>query len=398
MNRTDWRKNILIFKIDSVLNWFYVPIGTWVLIWTKTLSYSQIGLAMSISLIWSTLLELPSGALADMIGRKKTIILGRFILFLSYILLFFRHDFWGFVIWNMLYQTDGAFNSGAQSALLYDSLLENNQEKKWYKKTEANTFMYCTLGMMIASIISGYLFKIEVMLPYTVMIGVTGIGLLISLFYQEPSIDTEKWSFKNYVRQNYLGAKHIFENQKIRAVSIFSIAVGYITYTKLWYLYEPRLSEGGFDPGLLSTLVAGTYLIRAVGTRIVDFVDKHIKKQKIPLWFAVIQTIGSGLSFFTGKFGAISSVYLGKFSDGFRQPTVLALQNEQIISKYRATSLSALSLITNLLVSVAGIGIGVMTEKLGASVSMGMLVVAGLLVVMPSALNLSKQIISDNDD
>ncbi len=394
MNRiTNWKKNIVVFKIDSVLNWFYVPIGTWVLIWTQSLTYSQIGLAMSISLFWSTLLELPSGALADMIGRKKTIILGRLILFLSYILLFFKHDFLGFVIWNMLYQTDAALNSGAQSALLYDSLLENKQEKKWYKKTEADTFMYCTLGMVVASIVSGYLFKIDVMLPYTVMIGVTGMGLIASLFYQEPSIDSEKWSFKGYIRQNYLGVKHIFENKKIRAVSIFSIAVGYITYTKLWYLYEPRLSQGGFDPRILSTLVAGGYLVRAIGTRTVDLMDKFFSKKQVPVVFSIIQTVSSGFSFVGNKFGAIGSVYLGKFSDGFRQPTVLALQNEQIKSQYRATSLSALSLITNLLVSLVGIGIGTATESLGVPISMGLLTIIGLLVVIPSSVNLSNKIV-----
>ena len=392
MKKTDWKKNILVFKIDSILNWFYVPIGTWVLIWTQRLTYGQIGLAMSIGLLWSTILELPSGALADMIGRKKTILLGRLVLFLSYIILFFKHDFWGFVIWNTLYQTDAAFNSGAQSALLYDSLLENKQEKKWYKKTESDTFMYCTLGMMIASIISGHLFKIETMLPYTVMIGVTGLGLLASLFYQEPTIDSEKWSIGGYFRQNYLGIKHIFENRKVRAVSIFSIAVGYITYTKLWYLYEPRISQGGFDPRLLSTLVAGGYLIRAIGTRTVGLMDKYLTKKQIPVLFSIVQTISSGLSFVGGKFGAIGSVYLGKFSDGFRQPTVLALQNEEIKSKYRATSLSALSLITNLLVSLIGVGIGISTEKLGVPISMGLLTIIGLLVIVPSAINLSREI------
>ncbi|OGG02575.1 hypothetical protein A2Z33_02180 [Candidatus Gottesmanbacteria bacterium RBG_16_52_11] len=68
---SDWRRNIRVYLIDSVLQWFYVPIGVWVIIWRNYLSFTQIGIVTGIGLLVSILLELPTGALADMIGRKK---------------------------------------------------------------------------------------------------------------------------------------------------------------------------------------------------------------------------------------------------------------------------------------------------------------------------------------
>jgi MFS family permease len=386
--KTDWRRNVLVYKIDSALNWFYVPIGVWVLVWGRFLSFSQIGTSMAISLFWSTLLELPSGALADMIGRKKTVMLGRLVLFLGYILLFFRHDFWGFLIWQIAYQTDGAFTSGANSALIYDSLLENGETEKQYKKVEADTYMYNTIGMAIGSILGGFLFKLAPMAPYNFMILVTGLGLVASSKYEEPKTDSEKWTVKAYLTQNLEGLKHVFRNEKIRKLSLFSIAISVISYTGVWYLYEPRLAAGGFDPRILAILVSGTYVVRALGTRVIPWVDKNIGVKNSPLLLAVCQTLGSALSLVGGRVGAIGSVYFRKITDGYRQPSLVAWQNDLIESKYRATSLSALSLITNLILAGMGPFIGQGIDRLGAPTTMGLFSIAGVLIIIPLAVSL----------
>lgn len=328
---------------------------------------------MGISLLAGVICELPSGALADMIGRKKTVVLGRLILFLGYVWLFFRHDFVGFLIWQIAYQIDGAFTSGANSALLYDSLKENGQVEKHYKKVEADTFMYNTIGMAVGGVLGGLLYEITLMGPYNFMILVTGLGLAASCFYQEPTIEKIGWSFGGYLKQNYDGFMHIFSNKKIKAVSLFSIAVSVVTYTGLWYLYEPRLTAGGFDPKILAILISGTYAIRAVGTRF----------NPTPLLMAISQTAGTALSFAGGKFGAVSSVYFRKFVDGCRQPSLIAWQNDQIESRYRATSLSAISLLTNLIVGAVGPLLGMGIDRLGAEITLGMWAIFGVLVVIP---------------
>lgn len=387
---TDWKKNILTYKVDSVINWFYVPIGVWVLVWTQFLDFTKISLSMGVALFWSTLLELPSGALADMIGRKKTVVLGRLILFLGYIFLFFRHDFWGLLIWQMAYQTDGAFTSGANSALLYDSLKENGQVEKHYKKTEADAYMFNTIGMAIAAIIGGFLFKITPMAPYTFMIFISGMGLFASTFYQEPKIVSMKFNIKNYLKQNIDGFKHVFSNKHIKAVSFYSIAINLVAYLGIWYLYEPRLALGNFDPRIFAALVSGTYIIRALGTKLIPLVDKLIDKSKTPVFMAIFQTFGSALSLLGGKFGAVACVYSRKMSDGYRQPTLIALQNDQIASEYRATSLSALSLMTNLLLALLGFWVGMGIDKFGADKIITLCAVFGILVATPLAINLSK--------
>lgn len=397
-SKTDWQKNISVFKINSFFNWFQVAIGVWVLIWTKYLDFTQIAAIYSISLIWSTLLELPTGALADMIGRKKTVIIGRVINVIANIVYLFANNFPLFLIGNMLYQTNWAFESGAQSALLYDSLKENNQEKKLYKKTETDTFFYCTVGMVFASVLGGFLYKYGVHMAYAACVVASIISLIITLFFQEPALDSKKFTLKNYLQQNLDGVKHIFENKMIRSISFFSFIITFITYAALWYLYEPRLAVAGFNPELMGLLVAGTYIIRAIGTKLVPVLDKKLKKSQIPIFLAILQSIGSFLSFIPGKIGAITSVYSRKFADGFRNPIVATLQNEQIESKYRATSLSAISLFTNLLIGLAGPIIGLLNDRYGPSVTLGIFGFIGIIVCLPLAVNLSNMIKKYNYD
>jgi len=393
MNKlTNWQKNIWVFKWNSVFTWFQAFVGVWVLIWTKYLNFSQIGLIYSIGLFLSVLLELPSGALADMIGRKKTVLLGRLLQITSYIVFSFANNFWMFLIAQALYQANWAFESGAQSALLFDSLKENGKEEKYYKKTETDTFFLCTIGMVIGTSIGGFLYKYGIHLPFVICIFTSIIAFIIAIFFQEPTIDSEKFTLKNYVKQNVEGTKHIFESKKIRAVTFFSLIVTFITYTGLWYLYEPRLAEGGFDARFMGLLVAGTYLIRAIGIKLIPVLDKTFKSNKIPYFLVGFQVIGSFSSFIQGRVGAIASVYSRKFLDGFRRPILYTLQNENIISKYRATSLSAVALLENVFIASAGPIIGIMIDKYSASFTLGLFGFIGLLIGLPLAFNLSKKI------
>ncbi len=387
-----WKRNVLVYKIDSIINWFFIPIGTYILIWSSdlNLSFSKIAFAISTGLFLSVILELPSGALADLFGRRTVIIIGRATLVLAYVIFFLQRNYIGVLIHQLLYYVDASSNSGAQSALLYDSLKENGLEKKLYQKVEADTFLLCTIGMAIASILGGYLYKINPYLPFSIMIPMTLIGLITATFYIEPKLDTQKYSLKDYVNQNIEGAKHIFRNGLVKWVSIFSIISTVITYVSLWYLYEARITNSFSDSGTIAWIVAGTYIVRAIGTRFVGKFEKLFKAKGSPIALILFQSLGSFLSFFKNSFGAISSVYFRKFSDGFRTPIVLNMQNEQIESKYRATALSAVSLIGNLAMIPLGYLAGVGIEKFGVENTLGFVGILSLLIGMPVAIKLSR--------
>ena len=85
-------KKYYFYKIFSVM-FFFVPIL--VLFWQDNgLSLTQIMLLQSGYSILTLLLEIPSGYYADLVGRRKAIIISSFFLVLSVIIYGFSTNFW----------------------------------------------------------------------------------------------------------------------------------------------------------------------------------------------------------------------------------------------------------------------------------------------------------------
>ena len=80
-----------------------------------------------------SLLEIPSGYAADIIGRRKTLILGCILAFLGFSIFSVSYDFWWFLIAEILLGFGNSFISGADTALMYDSLLEAKAEDQFLK-------------------------------------------------------------------------------------------------------------------------------------------------------------------------------------------------------------------------------------------------------------------------
>jgi len=79
------RLNITLTYINSFLLSLIFFIPVWYAFETQYASPATLGLIYAISHLLTVVLELPTGALADLIGRKKTIFLGLFLYGLSWI-------------------------------------------------------------------------------------------------------------------------------------------------------------------------------------------------------------------------------------------------------------------------------------------------------------------------
>lgn len=73
-------RNIKLIYILSILynSWFWI--GIWVLYYLRYTSYAGIGLLESVMIFTSTTTEIPTGAIADLLGRKKTLTMSLWVL------------------------------------------------------------------------------------------------------------------------------------------------------------------------------------------------------------------------------------------------------------------------------------------------------------------------------
>lgn len=114
-----------VYFLVTGLRWLAVglvlPISV-LFIQSRGMNLMQLGLIMGAYSVTIVLLELPTGGLADAIGRKKVALLAHTINILASLIIFFSFSFWGFLAGMVLMGMARALNSGALDAWYIDSL------------------------------------------------------------------------------------------------------------------------------------------------------------------------------------------------------------------------------------------------------------------------------------
>ncbi len=114
-----------VYFLVLALNWLAValPLPIFVLFMqARGTGLMQVGIIMGVYSVTIVLLELPTGGLADAVGRKKVAFLANTINIVAGVVILFSFSFWGFLTGMILMGAARALNSGALDAWYIDSL------------------------------------------------------------------------------------------------------------------------------------------------------------------------------------------------------------------------------------------------------------------------------------
>lgn len=116
-----------VYFLVTVLFWMSVaiPLPIFILlVQARGASLVEIGLVMGIYSLTVVLLEVPTGGLADSVGRKRVALIAYVFSLMSSVVLFFAFSFSAFLITSILSGIARALSSGALDAWFIDSLQE----------------------------------------------------------------------------------------------------------------------------------------------------------------------------------------------------------------------------------------------------------------------------------
>ena len=118
------KRNLILFRVLSLLQslMFFIPI--WYLWETQFASLELIGILCGVQNLLIMFLELPTGALADLVGRKNTLILGMLISAVNFMFLAFYTNVSQLAIIYLIQAISAALISGADVAIQYDTMKE----------------------------------------------------------------------------------------------------------------------------------------------------------------------------------------------------------------------------------------------------------------------------------
>lgn len=356
------KTNIKVAYALSFLSELYFPIVAWLFFYLQYLDFKQIAIITAIHVLTSNLFEIPTGAFADLFGRKTAIFLSFFICSFVMVAYPFNSLFWAFIILEIIGGITNALLSGSLEALVYDTLKESGEESR-YGKVVANMQSLVWIGLFISAIVGGFVYKYWFGFPW-ILQGITfGVAALVSLKLHEPRIDTNKYQLKMLITQNIAGFKELFRNAHVAQTTIIFtiIGAGYFVAGKILGISQAR--EYGMDSSDVGLLFATGYIISALVSQ--GFPRLFRWFGPIKLLIATVLILISSFLFarFVGiTLGSILIISRISSSTTFWN-TESSILNPLIESKNRATSLSTFALLTQLPYALLAYTIGDIIDK-----------------------------------
>jgi len=357
-------RNIWIFTWAEVGRSLVFMIPVWIAFLQDRISISQISIYVAVTFATQLILELPTGALADLIGRKRTIVLAYFVDAVQYLLFAFAITFPQYIMLAVISGLGEALRSGSLEALVYDSLKQDRDEGL-FTKVMAKQGLRFQIGLMVSTFLGGFLYTFWQPLPF-VLTGLLLLGSTIfSMYFVEPLIDSEKFGMRNYLRQIKWGAIEAFKTQKHRLISLYYIAVGSISWMCAIYFNDYILIDLGFDASTRGVIASVLRLINIALLAKLLTNEKIFTFSRTIIFFPILMIVGFMPGYWLSGYWGVPFVGLAMMSSTARWILLGKYTNAIFSSKYRATAISTLSMAIGAIV-VVGVAIsGPIMERWG---------------------------------
>lgn len=314
-------------------------------------------------------LEIPSGYFADVLGRKNTLIAGSIFGFFGYMVYSVSHGFAGFLIAEIILGIGQSLISGADSAMLYDSLLAQKKEKQ-YLKFEGRIASMGNFAEAVAGIGGGFLATISLRTPYFFQTAVAFLAIPAAITLIEPLRESamKKAKLMDIVKIFKLA---MFDDPRLRMNIIFSAVIGSATLSMAWFV-QPYFKEVSVPIAMFGILWALLNLSVGLTSMFAYKIEARLGQLKTVL----LIVIGiSGCYLLAGAFQAywaISILFIFYLVRGIATPVLKDYINKMTSSDVRATVLSVRNFIIRLVFAAIGPLLGYMTDH----ISLGMALIA----------------------
>jgi MFS family permease len=344
--------NIIRLYLIKIAKWFMLFMPIVVPFYESNgLSLKDIMILQAVYSVAIVVLEIPSGYLADVIGRRKTLIIGAIFGTMGYAIYSLSYGFAGFLIAEIILGIGQSCISGADSAMLYDSLLERGEEKK-YTRYEGRITSLGNIAEAVAGIAGGLLAGITLRVPYIAQTFIAFIALPAAITLVEPvrKVPLVKGGFMEIVR---IARFALFEDRSLRRNILFSAITGTATLIMAWFA-QPFFEHARIDLWWFGILWTSLNLTVAITSYTAHYIESWLGQRRSILLIALLIPAGY---LFLGRFhtpAGLVILYLFYLVRGYASPVLKDYINRVTESHIRATVLSVRNFIIRLLFALTG--------------------------------------------
>ena len=363
MQKLNIKEQIRKLYLVTTIGYFEIAGASWVaLLALRGFSILEIGILESIFHIVSSCFEIPSGVVADVFGRKRTMVLARVVSLISSLLMILSFNFWTVAFAIGFSAISYNLESGTREALAYESLKSVGQEKQ-YNDFVSKEMMLYRITTSTATLCAGIALGLGYRKAYAVdmVFNLIALGIACSLkevfmgtpqevFESEETywknatcvhsngsdkMDVIRDRFKNVVSESWY---FMVSNRKARKIMIVNALIGAVSTLVLFFL-QAKLPLVGLNNVLLGPALFVMGLGAALGAKVVGYFPTW-KYKKYVILSGIGVLFAFAMTFTENPFVMILGGFAGSFADDFLEVRTDVILNDMIPSEQRATLIS----------------------------------------------------------
>ncbi len=349
------------------------------------LGLQDVFILKSVYSIAAVALEIPSGYLADVWGRRKCLILGCILFFFGYLCYSFTETFAAFVVAEILLGTGQTLVNGADSALLYDTTVQYKKENL-YLRYEGRITMIGNFAEAVAGIFGGLLAAYSLRYPFYAQAVIAFSGIPAAFALRELNI---KSKVQSPVQEIMRIIKYsLVTNKRLCYNIMFSGIIGAATLTMAWFV-QPYLMYMNTPTSWFGVIWTVLNLTVGIAALYSDRVDRYFGPKKMGILILTFVAGGYVALAFNLTYAGLAILFVFYVIRGFATPILKGYINQMTFSEMRATVLSIRNFIIRLMFAAIAPFIGWLNDVYSLRTA---LLASATIILAPGALFLWLQL------
>jgi len=369
---TSYRGNIWrLFAVQALLMFIlWVPIWV-VFLQRKGLSLTQVGLLEGVAWTITAFLEVPTGAIADRWGRKASIAVGASLYGLAMFLILAEALSPAFLLGYALWNSSTAFVSGADSALLYDSLKADGRAAEAAKQSGR----YAAINQAsqgIASLVGAAIATIDINLCFAIcgFLGLAAAGLVLTI--HEPPRTSEDDEYLGYWRNLRTAVRIAARRPVVRALVLLNATILIVPLVVYYVLLQPYAVGVGLPLAALGVVVIGVQLSTVVASWLAHRTEGRFELTSVVAVALAVLVAATALLAALPSIPSLALMLAVALVPALLTPLLSARLNHLIPSGQRATILSLGALLFELGLAIAMPLLLAFADRFGAPAAIGL--------------------------
>lgn len=359
------RNLIVIGWMQALLHTMALTIPALTFLWLKEgLTVGEVFILQALYALAVAAFEVPSGYLADVLGRKAALVVALIGAIAGALAYCFASDFSTFLLGELLWAVALSFASGADYALYVDSLRALGREleaKRLWGRVRSNSFLVSAVCMVLGGLLATWNLRAPLVIQCGFMVGT----LFLVFMIREPKRGNVKVQAGGAGRELLqILRQALVHDARLRWLLLFPAVLLCMTRLGVW-LYQPYFALSGVSVAYFGLIWAGFDLAAAVGSRSAHRIDAAVTERM----FALGAVLAVGTAYL--GLGAQAALLIGLLflvQQAIRgvAPVLFGDRlNQMVGSERRATFLSLQSMMGSVLYAAVVMPLGIFTDHFG---------------------------------